>query len=111
VVGDSASFAGPRIVAGDFNSNPFYWVARMLPLPGAGSQTRGVRDFMVRHGFRDALPNGRGTYDYLGMQLDWIWVHGLRVRASGVHALDFSDHHAIWTRVEWTSGVTGAASR
>ena len=35
------------------------------------------------------------------MHLDWIWVRGLKVRASRVYPLNFSDHHAVWTRVEF----------
>jgi endonuclease/exonuclease/phosphatase (EEP) superfamily protein YafD len=86
------------IVGGDFNSNFFYWVEHVLPLPGR-SQAHGVRNFMVRNGFSTAIPAGETTFDYLGMHLDWIWLRGLESRASRVYPLDFSDHHAVWTRV------------
>jgi endonuclease/exonuclease/phosphatase family metal-dependent hydrolase len=94
----SGSFAGPTIIGGDFNSNGFYWLEHVLPLPGR-SQARGVRDFMVRNGFLNALPLGETTFDYLGMHLDWIWLRGLKSHGYRVYPLDFSDHHAVWTHV------------
>jgi endonuclease/exonuclease/phosphatase (EEP) superfamily protein YafD len=33
------------------------------------------------------------------MHLDWIWMSGLRSTGSQVLPLDFSDHHAVWTRL------------
>jgi endonuclease/exonuclease/phosphatase family metal-dependent hydrolase len=100
VVAASMAFNGPRIIGGDFNTNPFYWIGRVLPFPLTRPQGRGVEDYMSRHGFRNGLVTARSTYDYLGMQLDWIWVRGLEVRASRVYPVEFSDHHAIWTHVE-----------
>ena len=94
---------GPVIVGGDFNSNRFYWVEHVLPLPVWRSQALGVQDYMVRQGFRTAIPAGRTTFDYLGMHLDWIWLRGLESGASQVYPLDFSDHHAVWTRVQFPS--------
>jgi endonuclease/exonuclease/phosphatase family metal-dependent hydrolase len=101
VVRDSAAFQGRRVVAGDFNSNPFYWVDHVLPLPAIRSQAYGVEDFMTQQGFRTAIPESATTFDYLGMHLDWIWLDGLRATASRVIPLQFSDHHAVWTRVEF----------
>jgi endonuclease/exonuclease/phosphatase family metal-dependent hydrolase len=98
----SAEFQGPTIVGGDFNSNSFYWLEHVLPLPGR-SQARGVETFMTRHGFRTALPLGETTFDYLGMHLDWIWLRGLESQSYRVYPLDFSDHHAVWTRIVFPS--------
>lgn len=100
VVRDSA-FQGRHVVAGDFNSNPFYWIEHVIPLPAMKSQAQGVGEFMRRHGFRSGIPESAATHDFLGMHLDWIWVAGLRPAASQVIPLDFSDHHALWTRVEF----------
>lgn len=97
-VRESEAFPGARIVGGDFNSNGFYWIARLLPVPAVHPQRLAVQDFMWRHGFASALPGNESTYDYLGMRLDWIWAHGLKARASRVFPLRFSDHHAVWTR-------------
>jgi endonuclease/exonuclease/phosphatase family metal-dependent hydrolase len=101
VVRNSTAFEGRTIVGGDFNSNPFYWIQNVLPLPGIRSQTRGVEEFMTRHGFQTAIPTGSRTFDHLGMHLDWIWVDGLKPTASRVFPLEFSDHRAVWTRAEF----------
>jgi endonuclease/exonuclease/phosphatase family metal-dependent hydrolase len=97
-VRESEAFPGARIVGGDFNSNGFYWIARLLPVPAIHPQRLAVQDFMSLHGFASALPGNESTYDYLGMRLDWIWSYGLKTRASRVFPLHFSDHHAVWTR-------------
>jgi endonuclease/exonuclease/phosphatase family metal-dependent hydrolase len=101
VVRDSARFAARRIVAGDFNSNPFYWIEHIVPLPALPSQAVAVEAFMKKQGFATAISESETTFDYLGMHLDWIWMAGLRSTESQVLPLDFSDHHAVWTRVEF----------
>ena len=101
VVQASGRFAGRRIIAGDFNSNPFYWAGHVLPLPSLQSQAVAVEAFMRRQGFSSAIPESATTFDYLGMHLDWIWMAGLRATGSQVVPLDFSDHHAVWTRVQF----------
>jgi endonuclease/exonuclease/phosphatase family metal-dependent hydrolase len=101
VVQEHAGFRGGIVVGGDFNSNPFYWIEHVLPVPGIRSQARGVEQYMTGRGFRTALPVSTTTFDHLGMHLDWIWVNnGLRPTASRVFPLEFSDHHAVWTRAE-----------
>jgi endonuclease/exonuclease/phosphatase family metal-dependent hydrolase len=99
VLRDSAEFDGPRIIGGDFNSNSFYWIGHILPLPAFRSQAYGVQDFMVRNGFRTAGSVSEPTFDYLGMRLDWIWLRGLEASESRIYPLHFSDHHALWTRI------------
>jgi endonuclease/exonuclease/phosphatase family metal-dependent hydrolase len=91
--------AGPVIVGGDFNSNWFYWIHHVLPLP-AGSQGRTVEAYMTRAGYRSAIPSSLTTFDWLGQHLDWIWLRGLQPAASQVFPLRFSDHHACWSRVQ-----------
>jgi endonuclease/exonuclease/phosphatase family metal-dependent hydrolase len=90
--------AGATIVGGDFNSNWFYWIHHVLPVP-AGSQGRPVEAFMTRAGYRSAIPASLTTFDWLGQHLDWIWLRGLKPAESRVFPLKFSDHHACWTRV------------
>jgi endonuclease/exonuclease/phosphatase family metal-dependent hydrolase len=101
IVLESAEFIGPRVVGGDFNTNAFYWIGRVLPLPGVQSQTARVEEFMRRKGFRTAAVPRRSTFDYLGMRLDWIWYQGLELRESRVYPLAFSDHHAVYARVQF----------
>ncbi len=90
--------AGPTIVGGDFNSNWFYWIHHVLPVP-AGSQGKPVSSFMSKAGYRSAIPASLTTFDWLGQHLDWIWLRGLGTAESRVYPLKFSDHHACWTRV------------
>ena len=90
---------GAAIVGGDFNSNWFYWIGHVLPLP-AQSQARSVESFMGRAGYRTATPSVATTFDYLGQHLDWIWLRGMRPAGSRVYPLRFSDHHACWARIE-----------
>jgi endonuclease/exonuclease/phosphatase family metal-dependent hydrolase len=101
VMRESPADRGRLIVAGDFNSNPFYWLDHVVPLPAVRSQALGVHEYMTRQGFRTAIPESTTTSDFLGMHLDWIWVAGMQPAASQVTPLDFSDHHAVWTRVEF----------
>ncbi|HTM48991.1 MAG TPA: endonuclease/exonuclease/phosphatase family protein [Bryobacteraceae bacterium] len=105
VIHSASQFKGPRIVGGDFNSNPFYWVANVIPFPALRSQALEVNDFMTGNGFRSAVPVSKTTFDYLRMHLDWIWLQGLDARESAVYPLAFSDHHAVLTRVEFPSGL------
>jgi endonuclease/exonuclease/phosphatase family metal-dependent hydrolase len=98
VVRDSQGFHGRTIVGGDFNSNRFYWLGHVLPIP-ARPQARGVDDYMTRLGFRTPLPVAATTFDYLGMHLDWVWLGGLQPGPFRIYPLEFSDHHAVWTRV------------
>jgi endonuclease/exonuclease/phosphatase family metal-dependent hydrolase len=100
IVRDSSAGPRHRILAGDFNSNPFYWVRHVLPLPGLHSQAGAVDAYLRGQGFRSSIPASSGTSDF-GMHLDWIWTSGLRSTGSRVLPLKFSDHHAVWTRVEF----------
>jgi endonuclease/exonuclease/phosphatase family metal-dependent hydrolase len=92
--------SGRTIVAGDFNSNPFYWIGHVVPLPSAWPQAASVEARMRRAGFSSAIPRRETTFDYLGMHLDWIWLRGGRSSQWRVVPLKFSDHHACWAQVE-----------
>jgi endonuclease/exonuclease/phosphatase (EEP) superfamily protein YafD len=102
VILDCAEFRGPQIVGGDFNSNDFYWLGRLLPLPRPRSQTRALHSFMTKRGFHTPVPLERPTFDYLGMKLDWIYAAGLHARDSQIYPLQFSDHHAVWARFSYS---------
>ena len=51
VVRDCAVFTGPRIIGGDFNSNGFYWLFRLLPLPAMRPQSSDAAGVHERRGF------------------------------------------------------------
>jgi endonuclease/exonuclease/phosphatase family metal-dependent hydrolase len=90
---------GARIIAGDFNTNNFYWLLHALPLPVPQIQTSAIRRMMARRGFASALPGSTATFDHLGMQLDWVFSRGLRTRDVEVIPMPFSDHHALWVEL------------
>ncbi len=90
-------FRGPRIVGGDFNTNDFYWLGRVMPLPFPGVQPARVRSFMERHGFT-TLNGTHNTHD-LFQRLDWVFASGIRPRETAVYPMQFSDHHAVWVRL------------
>ena len=97
---DAAANASlPVLIGGDFNSNGFYWLGHILPVPAFRSQSEGIWNFMGARGFHCTLPPSATTFDYLGMHLDWIWGRGVRIGTSAVYPLRFSDHHAVWTQV------------
>lgn len=93
-----------RIVAGDFNTNNFYWLFHALPVPVPQIQTAEIRRSLEKRGFVSALPGSTSTFDYLGMQLDWVFSRGFRVRNTGVIPIPFSDHHALWAELVANSG-------
>lgn len=86
---------GPAIVGGDFNTNDNRWLFHALPLPFLSRQRDSVRRFMEGRGFTSVLPPRRSTHDFLGMQLDWIFLRGLSAETASVQPLPISDHHAV----------------
>lgn len=89
------------ILGGDFNSNPFFWIDHVAPLPAIPSQAAGVEQHLRARGWESAIPRSATTFDYLGMHLDWIWLHGPRTVSWRVYPLRFSDHHACWALVRF----------
>jgi endonuclease/exonuclease/phosphatase family metal-dependent hydrolase len=102
VLDTAATDRVPALIGGDFNSNSFFWLGHVLPVPSFHPQAAAVWNAMTARGFRATLSPGAGTFDYLGMHLDWIWARGVLVGTSAVYPLGFSDHHAVLTRVALT---------
>ncbi len=98
VLTEAASLSGPKVIAGDFNTNDFYWAANVLPLPASGRQAAAVARLMLAHGFRAPLQDGTATFNRFGMHLDWIYEQGLTARSSSVYPIGFSDHRAVVVR-------------
>lgn len=101
VLRDIAAHSGPRILGGDFNSNPYFWIGRVLPVPFVAAQAPRLRDYMLRQGFSTSLPLRQATFDVPPMQLDWVWTKGLRTGGWAVYPMRFSDHHAVLVRAGW----------
>jgi endonuclease/exonuclease/phosphatase (EEP) superfamily protein YafD len=97
VLTETADLSGPLMVGGDFNTGNFFWVNHVFPLPYLQRQRSAVVGAMEEAGFFTPF-GGRATFDFLGLRLDWVFLRGPRVTASGVTRLGFSDHHALWLR-------------
>ena len=95
---DASCFNGPSVIGGDFNTNDMQWVSNVVPVPFPGWQAERVRILMETRGFTTPFRFRKATFDHLGMQLDWIFVAGLKAEASGIEPMKFSDHHAVWAR-------------
>lgn len=96
---DAGRYAGPVVFAGDFNTNMFFWLENLIPVPFVEDQVGPVVARMAELGFRTPFkPGGKATNDFLGLQLDWVFLRGLEPDAWGVEPVGFSDHHAVWVR-------------
>jgi endonuclease/exonuclease/phosphatase family metal-dependent hydrolase len=98
VVEDNARYRMPRIVGGDWNSNDFYWLANLIPVPWMRSQVKEIEAYMMRYGYQTPVPNRWPTFDHLGMKLDWIYGFGVKPAAADLFPMRFSDHHALWAQ-------------
>lgn len=87
----------PVIIAGDFNTNPFHWVSHWLPLPTASNQAHALEALVRSYGFDTPVKDSGATHRYIGMKLDAIYTRGFQTkRFATAHALDVSDHLALW---------------
>ncbi len=105
-------FDGPVVLAGDFNTNRFYWLGRLIPVPFVEDQADAVFDHLVERGFQSPFaPGGPATNDFLGLQLDWVFLRGVEPSDAGVEPLTFTDHHAVWVRIPEQAGRRRASNR
>jgi endonuclease/exonuclease/phosphatase family metal-dependent hydrolase len=90
----------PVIIAGDFNTSPFTWLAHLVPIP-TGTQDDRLEAFVRAHGFATPVASSGPTSRFLGMKLDAIYTRGFRVTDfATARAADVSDHLAMWAIVE-----------
>jgi endonuclease/exonuclease/phosphatase family metal-dependent hydrolase len=104
VVERLASFSGPQLIGGDFNTADVFWLGRTIPLPFAQKQSFAVREFMASQGFASPFESTGRTFSYLPLRLDWIFVKGMEPVAVGVEAMPFSDHRGLWLRLDAGGG-------
>ena len=100
VIDDAASYSGPRLIGGDFNTNDLYWFGNVLPLPFGPAHGTAVRGAMRNKGFDTPLPAGLDTFKPFRRQLDWIYLNGLNSVAASVEPAPFSDHNAVWVHAK-----------
>lgn len=90
----------PVIIAGDFNTSPFTWIAHLVPIP-TGTQDDKLEATVRAHGFQTPVLASGPTSRFLGMKLDAIYTRGFRTTDfATARASDLSDHLAMWAIVE-----------
>ena len=92
----AAKATGPRLIGGDFNTNDFYWIDHVLPIPHGGGYRSTVRRSMAQYGFQTPFADQLTTLPILRQHLDWLFVNGLDPLNSSAEPIAFSDHHAVW---------------
>src|SRR5580704_6911425 len=96
VMDEAAKLTGPRLIGGDFNTNDFYWIDHVLPIPHGGGYRSTVRRAMAQLGFQTPFADQLVTLPVVRQHLDWMFVKGMEPLSSNVEPISFSDHHAIW---------------
>jgi len=90
----------PVIIAGDFNTSPFTWIAHLVPVP-TGTQDDKLEAEVRAHGFQTPVVASGPTSRFFGMKLDAIYTRGFRTTDfATARAADLSDHLAMWAIVE-----------
>ena len=100
-------FSERLIVAGDFNTNPYIWVAESVPLTGVHAasgldQAAELDDYMTALGYSTPTAGSGPTQDAIveQLRLDHIYVSGLDTGALGVERdISMSDHFPLWLDV------------
>jgi endonuclease/exonuclease/phosphatase family metal-dependent hydrolase len=96
VLAHAAGRATPVIIAGDFNTSPFTWIAHVVPVP-TGTQDDRFEALMRAHGFDTPVAESGATSRWLAMKLDGIYTRGFFTRRyATAEANDVSDHLALW---------------
>jgi endonuclease/exonuclease/phosphatase family metal-dependent hydrolase len=86
----------PVIIAGDFNTSPFTWLAHVIPFP-IGTQDDHLEALVRAHGFATPVANSGPTHHHLWMKLDGIYTRGFTTQQfATATARDVSDHLALW---------------
>lgn len=96
VMDEAAQAPGPRLIGGDFNTNDFYWIDHVLPIPHGAGYRSTVRRAMAKLGFKTPFADQLVTLPVIRQHLDWMFVNGLEPLNSSTEPIAFSDHHAIW---------------
>jgi endonuclease/exonuclease/phosphatase family metal-dependent hydrolase len=92
---------GPVIIAGDFNTTPFTWLWRVVPVPG-GRHGRKLEAFVRSRGFDTPLAASGPTSPWLAMRLDGIYTRGVKALSFGVdRGVRISDHLPVWADLGW----------
>jgi endonuclease/exonuclease/phosphatase family metal-dependent hydrolase len=89
----------PVIIAGDFNTSPFTWIAHVIPIP-TGTQDDRLERLARAHGLQTPVVRSGATSRWLAMKLDGIYTRGFQTVAyATADADDVSDHFALWAQL------------
>lgn len=100
VVDAANRFSSPVVIGGDMNTNPNFWIQHLIPIPWMHDQHGPLDRMFASHGFATPMDGSLATHDMLGLRLDWIYLRGLAGSEWGVENIDFSDHRAVWLRLD-----------
>lgn len=100
VIDEAACQGGPKLIAGDFNTNELYWLGNVFPLPIGPAHGSLIRDSMKMGGFNTPFQSRINTFPLLRSHLDWIFLSELDPLAASVEPAPFSDHNAIWVHAK-----------
>lgn len=106
VIDDAARRSGPRLIAGDFNTNGMYWLGNVLPVPCGAAHSATIRRAMKEGGFETPFPEGLNTFPRLRRHLDWVFLNHLVPLKAETVPVAFSDHNAIVVRCRPLGGLT-----
>jgi endonuclease/exonuclease/phosphatase family metal-dependent hydrolase len=91
----------PVVIAGDFNTTPFTWLWRVVPVPG-GRHGAKLEAFARSRGFDTPLADSGPTSPWLSMRLDGMLTSRVRVARHGVErGVRISDHLPVWADITW----------
>jgi endonuclease/exonuclease/phosphatase family metal-dependent hydrolase len=94
----------PVVIGGDFNTTPFTWLWRVVPVPG-GRHGRKLEAFVRSRGFDTPLVASGPTSPWLGMRLDGLYTRDLAALTFGVdRSVRISDHLPVWADLSWSRG-------
>jgi endonuclease/exonuclease/phosphatase family metal-dependent hydrolase len=91
-----------RVVGGDFNTANVRWVANTLPVPFLENHAKAMQELFVSRGYASPLAAAGSTFKLIGLplRLDWIFARDLKTMGAGVEQIEFSDHNAVWVRID-----------
>jgi endonuclease/exonuclease/phosphatase family metal-dependent hydrolase len=90
----------PVIIAGDFNTSPFTWIAHVIPIL-TGTQDDSLEALVREHGFATPVVDSGPTSRFFAMKLDAIYTRGFRTTDfATAEASDLSDHLALWAKIQ-----------
>lgn len=90
------------VMAGDFNTVPFFWLGRVIPI-FYSPQRKKFNRFLREEGFDTHMEEAGHTmaHRFLKLSLDSIYTKGVKVNKFGIErTVKVSDHWPVWVDIE-----------